>query len=91
MKYARLPLSRRNVEGLLFERGIDICHEAMKWPSRSTASDITCEVRLTMRVSQLVAALSGAKSAFRAHQSAGSSMTLHWLVGVRSASNAAGN
>lgn len=25
--YARFPLSLRNVEDLLFERGIDICHE----------------------------------------------------------------
>jgi putative transposase len=27
MIYVRFPLSLRNVEDLLFERGIDICHE----------------------------------------------------------------
>lgn len=29
MMYARFPLSLRNVEDLLFERGIDICHETV--------------------------------------------------------------
>ena len=27
LMYVRFPLSLRNVEDLLFERGIDICHE----------------------------------------------------------------
>ena len=27
LTYVRYPLSVRNVEDLLFERGIDICHE----------------------------------------------------------------
>jgi len=27
MMYIKYPLSLRNVEGLLFERGIDVCHE----------------------------------------------------------------
>jgi putative transposase len=33
MMYVRFPLSLRNVEDLLFERGIDICHETvrMRW------------------------------------------------------------
>jgi putative transposase len=35
MLYVRYPLSLRNVEDLLFERGIDICHETMRlWWSR---------------------------------------------------------
>jgi putative transposase len=35
MIYVRLPLSLRNVEDLLFERGIDICHETVRfWWSR---------------------------------------------------------
>jgi putative transposase len=35
MMYVRYPLSLRNVEDLLFERGIDICHETVrKWWSR---------------------------------------------------------
>lgn len=42
--YVRYPLSRRNVEDLLFERGIDICHETVRlWWNRFgplLASDI---------------------------------------------------
>jgi len=35
MMYVRFPLSLRNVEELLFERGIDICHETVRlWWSR---------------------------------------------------------
>jgi putative transposase len=30
LMYVRLPLSLRNVEDLLFERGIDICHETVR-------------------------------------------------------------
>src|SRR3982750_4866216 len=30
MRYIRYPLSLRNVEDLLFERGIDICHETVR-------------------------------------------------------------
>jgi putative transposase len=33
--YVRFPLSLRNVEDLLFERGIDVCHETVRlWWSR---------------------------------------------------------
>jgi len=35
MMYVRYPLSLRNVEGLLFERGIDLCHETIRlWWNR---------------------------------------------------------
>jgi putative transposase len=35
MTYVRFPLSLRNVEDLLFERGIDICHETVRhWWNR---------------------------------------------------------
>ena len=35
MMYVRYPLSMRNVEDLLFERGIDICHEPVRlWWNR---------------------------------------------------------
>ncbi|MFN5630628.1 MAG: IS6 family transposase [Sphingomonadales bacterium] len=35
MMYVRLPLSLRNVEDLLFERGIDLCHETVRlWWNR---------------------------------------------------------
>ena len=30
MMYIKYPLSLRNVEDLLFERGIDICHETVR-------------------------------------------------------------
>jgi len=33
MMYVRFPLSLRNVEDLLFERGIDICHESFVSPN----------------------------------------------------------
>ena len=31
MMYVRFPLSLRNVEDLLFERGFDICHETVRY------------------------------------------------------------
>jgi putative transposase len=31
MMYVRFPLSLRNVEDLLHERGIDICHESVRF------------------------------------------------------------
>lgn len=35
MVYVRFPLSLRNVEDLLFERGIDICHKTVRlWRNR---------------------------------------------------------
>lgn len=35
MMYVRFPLSLRNVEDLLHERGIDVCHESVhKWVDR---------------------------------------------------------
>ena len=35
MMYIRYPLSLRQVEDILFERGIDICHETVRfWWSR---------------------------------------------------------
>lgn len=35
MMYVRFPLSLRNAEDLLFERGIDICHETVRlWWNR---------------------------------------------------------
>ncbi|GHB03903.1 hypothetical protein GCM10009069_28120 [Algimonas arctica] len=35
MMYVRFPLSLRNVEGLLHERGIDVCHESVRlWVDR---------------------------------------------------------
>ena len=31
MMYVRYPLSLRQVEDLLFERGIDVCHETVRY------------------------------------------------------------
>lgn len=30
MMYVRFPLSLRNVEDLLHERGVDVCHESVR-------------------------------------------------------------
>ncbi len=39
MMYIRYPLSLRQVEDLLFERGIDICHETVRfWWNRFVAN-----------------------------------------------------
>ena len=39
LMYVRFPLSSRNVEDLLFERGIDICHETVRmWWDTPAAS-----------------------------------------------------
>jgi transposase-like protein len=52
MMYIRFPLSLRNVEDLLFERGIDICHETVRFWSNGFGPMITSEVR-RQRVSHM--------------------------------------
>ena len=37
LMYVKYPLSLRNVEDLLAERGIDICHETVSLPKTSSA------------------------------------------------------
>jgi putative transposase len=53
MMYVRFPLSLRNVEDLLFERGIDVCHETVRlWWNRFGplfASDIRSQRVSRMR------------------------------------------
>src|SRR5450432_3770041 len=39
MMYVKYPLSLRNVEDLLFERGIDICHETVRSGARAGTAD----------------------------------------------------
>ena len=47
MMYVRFPLSLRNVEDLLFERGIDICHETVRmWWNRFGR---LCQTKCTRR------------------------------------------
>src|SRR5665811_759781 len=40
MMYIRYPLSLRQVEDILFERGIDICHETIRFLVESLRSDV---------------------------------------------------
>ena len=40
MMYVRYPLSLRNVEDLLFERGIDICHETVRHVVEPLRADV---------------------------------------------------
>jgi hypothetical protein len=46
MMYVRFPLSLRNVEDLLFERGIDICHEGTVKATRRPFADPVSAVSL---------------------------------------------
>jgi putative transposase len=43
LMYVRFPLSLRNVEDLLFERGIDICHGTVRmwWTGSARCSQAT--------------------------------------------------
>ena len=52
MMYVRFPLSLRNVEDLLFERGIDICHETVRHWWNRFAPLFACEIR-RRRVSRM--------------------------------------
>ena len=40
MMYIRYPLSLRQVEDILFERGIDICHETVRYFVEPVRSDV---------------------------------------------------
>jgi putative transposase len=45
LMYVRFPLSLRNVEDLLFERGIDLCHETVRFWWNRFGPMFACEVR----------------------------------------------
>ena len=45
MKYVRFPLSLRQVEDLLSERGIDICHETVRFWWNRFCPMFTAEIR----------------------------------------------
>lgn len=45
MMYVRFPLSLRNVEDLLFERGIDICHETVRMWWNRFGPMFACDIR----------------------------------------------
>lgn len=57
MMYVRYPLSLRNMEDLLFERGIDICHETVRlWWNRSVCTpDEVCGARSKVNFERLAA------------------------------------
>src|SRR3546814_1272853 len=51
MMYVKYPLSLRNVEDLLFERGIDICHETVRlWRSEEHTSELQSLMRSSYAV-----------------------------------------
>jgi len=52
MVYVRFPLSLRNVEDLLFERGIDICHETVRFWWNRFGPMFASQIR-RQRVSQM--------------------------------------
>ena len=52
MMYVRFPLSLRNVEDLLFERGIDLCHETVRFWWNRFGSMFASEAR-RQRVSRM--------------------------------------
>lgn len=52
MMYVRYPLSLRNVEDLLFERGIDICHETVRFWWNRFGPMFACDIR-RQRVSHM--------------------------------------
>ena len=45
MMYIRFPLSLRNVEDLLFERGVDICHETVRFSWNRFGPMFASEIR----------------------------------------------
>ncbi len=45
MMYIRYPLSLRQVEDLLFERGIDICHETLRFWWKRFGPMFAAEIR----------------------------------------------
>ena len=52
LMYVRFPLSLRNVEDLLFERGIDLCHETVRFWWNRFGPMFASEIR-RQRVSQM--------------------------------------
>jgi putative transposase len=40
MMHVRFPLSLRNVEGLLYERGVDVSHEAVRYWRQRVRFDV---------------------------------------------------
>ena len=52
MMYVRYPLSLRNVEDLLFERGIDVCYDTVRFWWNRFGPMFAAEIR-QRRVSQM--------------------------------------
>lgn len=64
MLYIRFPLSLRNVEDLLFERGIDICHETVRFWWNCFGPMFASEIR-QQRVSRIT--MSRARPMWQTH------------------------
>jgi len=52
LMYVRFPLSLRNAEDLLFERGIDLCHETVRHWWNCFGSILAADIR-RQRVSRI--------------------------------------
>lgn len=59
--YVRCPLSLRNVENLLFERGIDICHESVRLWWNRFGPMITRDRSMRANVSKAITSWYGAR------------------------------
>ena len=60
MMYLRYPLSLCNVEDLLFERGIDICHETVRQSQARVGVIAACWRRVAVGLMGWTAPVSGA-------------------------------
>ena len=54
MTYVKYPLSLRNVEDLLFERGIDICHETVRSLLGPLLGSICIQRRLWFKINVIL-------------------------------------
>ena len=59
MMYVRFPLSLRNVEDLLFERGLDLCHETVRFWWNRFGPMFAGEIR-RKRVNRMQGSVTGA-------------------------------
>lgn len=64
MMYVRFPLPPRNVEDLLFERGIDICHETVRHWWNRFGSMFTADI-CRQRVNSMLAFGTGGGTSMR--------------------------
>ena len=92
LMYVRFPLSLRNVEDLLFERGIDFCHETVRMVYLLGAVDHEGEVleSYIAKTRDKAAALTFMKKALKRHGSP-AAITTDGLRSYRAAMSELGN